>query len=194
MRYKQTLVARGHCFYWPGYYSTFSGYKTETTENVERYATTHRFVEMRFDGANQKQIFISKLPRAGFMPMDSAEDFYAYGIDVTFLGLERASRAVMGEVPPRFRQPAFEGLAVFYVNDFLFEDVVKSFRDGDIEKWIPLEYQPTFYAELGRRVRDRVVGQGLTVEQFLAGFREPQRAWIMSGFTNSKYISVAMFD
>ena len=181
-------IARGYSFYSPGFYRPFGGYKTALGEEVERAVSHIKFTEPG-DPAQPHKIIFEATGRVSAHALQSAEDYYIYGVDVTAHGVGPLAAQAAREVEPRFWPQAFGSLAVFAANDLLLTDLVATFAEGTIDRVVPDCCVAMFYSEIGRKIRDRQAQADPIVTAWLSTLTPVQRAWLERGGAESRLVN-----
>ncbi|RKX96323.1 MAG: hypothetical protein DRP84_01400 [Spirochaetes bacterium] len=78
----------------------------------------------------------------------------------------------------------YEGIAISYCNR-LYEEVLRGFESGLIDRYIPDEFLHYFYAQLGRRICERYKGNYIQGIMFLEKFPKEYHPYLYLGFTSS---------
>lgn len=184
---RSARIARGYSFYWPEPYPVFSGYKTPLGEEVERFAARTQFsTEPAPVPARREKFFAIAPGDVAWHPLESREDYFLFGIDVTSVGIARLAGQVVQEVERHHWPEAFGGIAVFAANDFLLSELVEMFADSTIDRAVPDCCVDVFYQELGRKIRDQ--SAQATVGEFLNGLTAAQRQAVERGLTGSRFV------
>ncbi len=178
-RLKKQLNINGCCFYWPGPYMPPGGLKSDLTNKVETLAAETSFEEgLADESLPQKKIYINDI-RTGRYVLSSLQSYMVFGKDVSFAGLGKLAKEVKMSVPEGAKLFAYEGLAVYYINDNWLKCLLKDFKAGIIEDDIPQEYQRYFYMELARKIHSRYQGNQAKINKVLGMFEGKQKEWML---------------
>jgi hypothetical protein len=192
-QFSQRFISRGYCFYWPQSYAAYPGYKTKMGKQIEWEATTkeindiHSHNEPRIDG--QWKTFFLSMALDVSTKLESEKDYARYGMDVSFLGFHKLAQDIADNVAENFKDRAYASMAVFYANDFLWDNITPMLEEGTIEAYIPESYRHWFYEELGRKIKE----QGDELSHFndfinkLPTLSEDAREWMHNGFFEAEF-------
>jgi len=183
--FQKQLNRNGCGFFCPGDYRFYNGYYTkvglevrkEYSKNYTKRALPHHLIPY----GNFVNIFLeNKYAPVFIFPLKERTDYLFYGMTVSYLGLEVVAHRVEREVPEKFKDAVYKGLAFFYSTDNWFKDILEKYKNGTIQHLIPREFQIYFYEELGRKLFQRYNGQLEELQRQVDSFNAEEKKWIQN--------------